>query len=103
MLTGISLASMSLEKPLWHGWHRYVIFCYCSSLIALGTQLDPNLLGSQVLPASVFSTFVLIGNPLTVMGMMDFLKRTDFSGLTLSQISEFSFIIYGNGIEFIDS
>lgn len=70
--------------------------------IALGTQLDLSLLGSQLLPALVFSIFVLIGNPLivmVVMGLMGYRKRTGFlSGLTVAQISEFSLIFMAMGL-----
>jgi hypothetical protein len=64
-------------------------------------QLDLTMLGSQVAPALVFSSFVLIGNPLIVMvimGMMGYRKRTGFlAGLTVAQISEFSLIFMAMG------
>jgi Trk K+ transport system NAD-binding subunit len=52
--------------------------------------------------ASVFSVFVLVGNPLIVlaiMGMMGYRKRTGFmSGLAVAQISEFSLILAALGL-----
>lgn len=48
-------------------------------------------------PALIFSLFVLVGNPLIVMailGRMGYRLRTSFmAGLTVAQISEFSFIV----------
>ena len=70
--------------------------------IALGSQLDLGLLGTQIVPALVFSLFVLIGNPLIVMvimGLMGYRKRTGFlAGLTVAQISEFSLIFMAMGL-----
>jgi hypothetical protein len=55
-----------------------------------------------VVPALVFSLFVLVGNPLIVMaimGVMGYRKRTGFlAGLTVAQISEFSLILGALGL-----
>ncbi len=55
-----------------------------------------------MIAASVFSLFVLIGNPLIVlaiMGAMGYRKRTGFlAGLTVAQISEFSLIFIAMGV-----
>lgn len=49
------------------------------------------------IPVGVFSAFVLIGNPLIVMiimGLLGYKRRTGFlTGLTVAQISEFSFVL----------
>jgi len=51
--------------------------------------------------ALILSIFVLIGNPiivLAIMGILGYRKRTSFlAGLTVAQISEFSFIIMAVG------
>lgn len=70
--------------------------------ILLGSQLQFNDIGNFILPIAILSVFVLIGNPLivmTLMGAMGYTKRNGFlSGLTVSQISEFSFILIALGI-----
>lgn len=70
--------------------------------IDLGAQLDLRLLGGQLGPSLVFSLFVLLGNPLIVMGIMGcmgYRRRTGFlAGLTVAQISEFSLILGALGV-----
>ncbi|MBI4407630.1 MAG: NAD-binding protein, partial [Candidatus Kerfeldbacteria bacterium] len=67
-------------------------------------NLDARLLISAV----VFALFVLVGNPIIVFIILRLLRhheRTAFyAGLTMAQISEFSFIIANRGLEqgFID-
>lgn len=69
--------------------------------IALGAQLKVNDIGSLIVPGAIFSLFVLVGKPLIVMSIMGILryrKRTSFmTGITLAQVSEFSFILMGLG------
>ena len=70
--------------------------------IALGSQLTFGDLGQYYVEIIAFSALILIGNPIIVtflMGRMRYTKRTSFlSGLTVSQISEFSFILIALGI-----
>lgn len=70
--------------------------------LTLGTQLLVGNLGAILLPALIFSVFVLVGNPLIVMIIMGFLrykKRTSFlASVTVAQISEFSFILMAKGL-----
>ena len=65
--------------------------------VLLGAQMSFVNLSQVIIPAILISAFVLIGKPLIVMLILGFLgyrKRTSFlSGITLSQISEFSLII----------
>ncbi|MCL4354033.1 cation:proton antiporter [Patescibacteria group bacterium] len=65
--------------------------------VLLGMQMTFNNIMPILIPAIVFSFFVLIGKPLIVMlimGDMGYKKRTSFlTGLSLSQISEFSLIL----------
>lgn len=70
--------------------------------LLLGTQLAVTQnIAPLILPAIVFSLFVLIGNPIIVMailGFMGYKRRTSFlAGLTVAQISEFSFILMAMG------
>jgi len=102
LLAGISLASTPFREAIVARLSSLRDFLLLFFFIALGTQLDLSLLGSQVFPALIFSTFVLIGNPLIVMiimGMMGYRKRTGFfAGLTVAQISEFSLIFMTMGV-----
>lgn len=65
--------------------------------ILLGSQLTINNLSNLLVPAILLSLFVLIGNPIIViliMNMLGYNRRTGFmAGLTVAQISEFSLIL----------
>ncbi|EKD62920.1 MAG: sodium/hydrogen exchanger [uncultured bacterium] len=68
----------------------------------LGTTLNLTGSGAVILPAIVFSVFVLVGNPVIVLSIMGFLgyrRRTSFlASVTVAQISEFSLIIMAMGL-----
>jgi Kef-type K+ transport system membrane component KefB len=102
LLAGISLASTPFREAIVARLASLRDFLLLFFFIALGLQLDLGLLGAQVVPALVFSLFVLIGNPLIVMvimGVMGYRKRTGFfAGLTVAQISEFSLIFMAMGL-----
>lgn len=70
--------------------------------VLLGSQMVFTNFAGQVVPILVFSVFILVGNPLIVLVIMGFLgysKRNSFrAGLTVAQISEFSFILIALGI-----
>lgn len=70
--------------------------------VLLGTNLVVSDIASLMVPALVFSVFVLIGNPLIVMvimGIMGYRKRTGFlASVTVAQISEFSLILMAMGL-----
>ncbi len=71
--------------------------------IYLGTNLVFENIGKMILPTIVFSLLILIINPLVVMlimGSLGYRKRTSFlTGITLAQISEFSFIVMAMGVK----
>lgn len=101
-LAGISLASTHQRDAI--GARLVVLrdFLLLFFFINLGAQLDLSALGAELGKASVFSAFVLVGNPLIVlaiMGLMGYRKRTGFmSGLAVAQISEFSLILAALGL-----
>ncbi len=70
--------------------------------VLLGSQLQFENIWGSLIPIIVLSLVVLIGNPLivmTLMGSLGYTKRNGFlAGLTVSQISEFSFILVALGI-----
>lgn len=102
LLAGISLASTPFREAIVARMSSLRDFLLLFFFIALGSQLDLSLLGTQVLPALAFSLFVLVGNPLIVMAIMGYMgyrKRTGFlAGLTVAQISEFSLIFMAMGL-----
>ena len=70
--------------------------------VILGSQMVFGSMGELIVPAIIFSLFILIGNPLIVMILMGFLgykKKTGFqAGFTVAQISEFSLILVALGV-----
>ncbi len=70
--------------------------------ILLGSQMVFGSMGQFIIPAIIFSLFILIGNPLIVMILMGFLgykKKIGFqAGFTVAQISEFSLILIALGV-----
>ncbi|KTD61828.1 cation:proton antiporter [Legionella spiritensis] len=103
LLAGISLASTPFRDAIASRLSSVRDFLLLFFFISLGSQLNLNHLGNQMIPATVFSLFVLIGNPLIVliiMGYMGYRKRTGFlAGLTVAQISEFSLIFMAMGLK----
>jgi len=77
-------------------------FFIISFFIILGSQMTFGNISHLVVPAIIFSLFILIGNPLIVMILMGFLgytRKTGFmAGLTVAQISEFSLILIALGV-----
>jgi Kef-type K+ transport system membrane component KefB len=102
LLAGIALASTPYRETIAARLAPLRDFLLLFFFIALGSALDLSLLGAHVTGATVFSLFVLIGNPLIVlaiMGAMGYRKRTGFlAGLTVAQISEFSLIFVAMGV-----
>ena len=70
--------------------------------ILLGSQLAIDNLTSLIFPAVVLSLFVLIGNPVILILLMNglgFNKKTSYmTGLSIAQISEFSLILAAMGL-----
>lgn len=70
--------------------------------IMLGSHMTFGNMSEHFLAIIAFSIFVLIGNPIIVMvlmGALGYTKRNGFlAGLTVAQISEFSFIVLGLGM-----
>ncbi|MDY0109938.1 MAG: cation:proton antiporter [Candidatus Krumholzibacteria bacterium] len=100
-VAGMSIASTPYRDALGARLISLRDFLLLFFFIHLGSSLNLSLLGGEIVPAVVFSMFVLIGNPLIVMvimGRMGYRKRTGFlAGLTVAQISEFSLILIGLG------
>jgi Kef-type K+ transport system membrane component KefB len=101
-LAGVSLASTPYREAISTRLVSLRDFLLLFFFVGLGAQLDLQLLGAQLAAAAALSVFVLVGNPLIVMaimGAMGYRKRTGFlAGLTVAQISEFSFILGALGV-----
>jgi Kef-type K+ transport system membrane component KefB len=102
-LAGISLASTQFREVISGRLESIRDFMLLFFFIDLGSQINLDILGEQLVPALIFSLFVLIGNPIIVMiimGVMGYRKRIGFlAGLTVAQISEFSLILAGIGLD----
>ncbi len=101
-LGGISLASTPYREVISGKLVSLRDFLLFFFFVHLGSQVDLSLIGEQIIPALIFSLFVLIGNPIIVMiilGVMGYRKRTGFlAGLNVAQISEFSLILAALGL-----
>jgi Kef-type K+ transport system membrane component KefB len=108
-VAGVALASTRYREAIGSRLVSLRDFLLLFFFVSLGAQQDIGLLDAQIGPAIVLSLFVLIGNPLIVMvlmGVMGYRKRTGFlTGLTVAQISEFSFILasFGKDLGHIDA
>jgi hypothetical protein len=101
-LAGFSLASTPYREAMSARLTGLRDFLLLFFFIDLGARLDMSTLGAELGTAALLSLFVLIGNPLIVMGIMGamgYRKRTGFmAGLTVAQISEFSIIFVAMGV-----
>lgn len=97
LLAGITLSVSPYKYEISSRMKPLRDFFLLIFFVLLGSQLTFGNLPSLVSPIIILSIFVLIGNPLIVMvlmGLLGYTKRSGFlSGLALSQISEFSFIL----------
>ena len=70
--------------------------------VLLGSQMAFSNMTSMIIPIAIFSTLVLVGNPIivmSIMGLSRYSKRNGFlAGLTVAQISEFSLILVSLGV-----
>lgn len=98
-VAGFSLASTAYREAMNARLTGIRDFMLLFFFIDLGGKLDFSTLGNEVVPAIVLALFVLIGNPLIVLAIMGYRKRTGFlAGLTVAQISEFSIVFVAMGI-----
>ncbi|MBI2473391.1 cation:proton antiporter [Candidatus Uhrbacteria bacterium] len=102
LMAGITLSSSVYYRQINARIRPLRDFFLIMFFIVLGTRLGLDQLSTTIIPAILFSVFVLIGNPLLMMFIMRSLgyhPRTGFlCGTTVAQISEFSFIVIITGI-----
>ncbi|MGF1601051.1 MAG: cation:proton antiporter [Thermosynechococcaceae cyanobacterium] len=101
-LAGVAIASTPYRVPVSSRLVSLRDFLLLFFFIELGVNIDLQYLGQQIVPALIFSAFVLLGKPVMVvvlMSIMGYRKYTSaLTGLTLSQISEFSLILASLGV-----
>ena len=101
-LAGIALASLPYKTDIMNKIKPLRDFFLILFFVVLGSQMSLGLVKGMLVPAIIFSLFVLIGNPLIVMvlmGMLGYKSRNSFlAGLTVAQISEFSLILIALGV-----
>jgi Kef-type K+ transport system membrane component KefB len=101
-LAGVSLASTPFRESISSRLVSLRDFLLVFFFLTMGAELNFAEIGTQIVPALILSVFVLVGNPIIVMIIMGFLgyrRRTGFlAGLTVAQISEFSFILGSLGL-----
>ena len=102
LVAGISFAATPYRALLAARLVSLRDFLLLFFFIDLGVHIDVAHLASAVVPAIVLSLIVLVGKPLMVMGIMGrmgYVRQTSsMTGLTLGQISEFSFILAALGL-----
>lgn len=102
LLAGIALASTPYNNIIAARLSALRDFMLLFFFANLGTHMSLGSMGDHIFPALILSVFVLLGKPALIMGIMNLMhyrKRTGFmTGLTLSQISEFSLILMVMGL-----
>jgi Kef-type K+ transport system membrane component KefB len=115
LLAGIALASSNYHYEISSKVKPLRDFFIVMFFLLLGAQMFPaipgieqmgvlerltsiyDIFGNLIIPAILFSVFVLVGNPLIVMFLMSTFKYSTkngfLAGLTVAQISEFSLIL----------
>jgi Kef-type K+ transport system membrane component KefB len=101
-LGGVTLASTPYRDAIAGRLVPLRDFLLLFFFLDLGMGLDLDGLDDHLAAAAVLSAFVLVGKPLIVMaimGAMGYRRRVGFlTGVTLSQISEFSLILGALGV-----
>ena len=101
LIAGVTLSVSSYAFEISSRMRPLRDFFIVLFFVLLGSQVVVTDLSSIILPATLLSLFVLIGNPLIMyllMNMLGYRSRTGFmAGLTVAQISEFSLILMALG------
>jgi len=102
-IAGVALASLPYNLEIVSRVRSLRDFFIILFFVTLGMQIFFSISGANLARFIVLSLFVLIGNPLVVlilMGLSGYKKRTSFlTGISIAQISEFSFIIIAIGFK----
>jgi Kef-type K+ transport system membrane component KefB len=98
-LAGMSLAQLPYNENLRMRVHPLMNFFIAVFFVTLGVRVDLDGALGQLGATAALTAFVLIGKPLVFLGIiggMGYGRKTAFlTGVTMSQTSEFSFILAG--------
>ena len=101
-LAGVSLAQLPFNGDIRVRLHPLMSFFIAVFFVSLGVKMDMSGALESSLAVVTLSLFVLIGNPLIfiwIICRMGYAERTSFyTGVTVAQISEFSFILIAMGV-----
>lgn len=101
-LAGVALATSSTSVEMAAKIKPLRDFFIVLFFVGLGMGFNLSGIGTVIGPVLLFSLLVVVGNPLIlliIMGLMGYHRRIGFlTGLTVSQISEFSLILIGTGV-----
>ena len=103
LIAGVALSTMSYAQEIGSRLRPLRDFFIIVFFISLGAGLNLSGISDIVPQVIVFSTLVLVGNPLiviSIMGLLGYSKKTGFkAGLAVAQISEFSLIFVLLGLK----
>ncbi len=101
-IAGLAIASTTYREAIGASLLSLRNFLLLFFFLGLGASLEFTDAGEQMVPALIFSAFVLVGNPIIVLIIMRAMKYPTrvsfFAGLTVAQISEFSLILAALGL-----
>ncbi len=102
LLAGITLAGTNYKFEIASKMKPLRDFFLILFFIILGSHMVFADVSAYIVPITIFSLFILVGNPLIVivlMGSLGYTRRNGFlAGLTVAQISEFSLILVAMGV-----
>lgn len=104
LFAGVALATSPYSHEISSKMKPLRDFFTILFFVLLGANMVVEATSAMLVPAAVFSLFILVGNPLIVlilMGVFGYRRETGFkAGLTVAQISEFSLVlvILGNRV-----
>lgn len=97
LFAGVALASSPYVQEIAARLKPLRDFFIVLFFITLGQSMNTSSLSDALLPALILSAIVIIAKPCIItstMGMLGYTKRVSFkSGISLSQISEFSIVL----------
>lgn len=103
LLAGVSLSATQYAEEMSSKLKPLRDFFIVLFFVLLGSQIELGSVAAILPKIIIFSIFVLIGNPIIVviiMNLLGFHKKTGFmTGLTVAQISEFSLIMATLGFQ----
>lgn len=97
LIAGVSLSSNDFAEEISSRLRPLRDFFITLFFVTLGSEMILTTNSAVLIPVIIFSLFVLIGNPIImiiIMNLLGYHKKTGYmAGLTVAQISEFSLIL----------